>query len=127
MTQQILDMEIKDTKLSVRTKNCLKFSGIEHVSTLQQLEAWELLRIPNMGRKSVEQVIEFLSSHGITLKGQDKFYKRKQQLPWVVKLIDEAVAQERARCSARADVALLGTHVETRDRVLRAIRLQGMS
>lgn len=99
MTQnEIMNIQIKDTPLSGRTKNCLKFAGIEYVSNLTRLEALELLGVPNMGRRSVEEVIEYLSSLGFTLKGQDKFYKRKQKLPWVVKLIEEAVIKEREAC-----------------------------
>ena len=99
MTQEIINIDIKDTTLSGRTKNCCQYAGIQTVGVLTQLEAWELLHIPNMGRKSVEEIIELLSHFGLTLKGQDKFYKRKQQLPWVVKLIEEAVAQEREACA----------------------------
>jgi len=95
MTQEIINIDIKDTTLSGRTKNCCQYAGIQTVGVLTQLEAWELLRIPNMGRKSVEEIIHFLNNFGLTLKGQDKFYKRKQQLPWVVKMIEEAVAKER--------------------------------
>lgn len=119
MTQEIINIDIKDTPLSGRTKNCLKFAGIEYVSTLPQLEAWELLRIPNMGRKSVEEVIEYLHSLGISLKGQDKFYKQKKKLPWVVKLIDEAVVKERLACFDAAYDANATTEV------LKAIKARG--
>jgi predicted DNA-binding helix-hairpin-helix protein len=99
MTLEIIGMEIKDTTLSGRTKNALRYAGIDYVSILTHISANELLRIPNMGRKSVEEIIEFLGQFRYELKGQDKFYKRKQQLPWVVKLIEEAVAQEREACA----------------------------
>jgi len=99
MTLEIIDMEIKDTTLSGRTKNCCQYAGIRTVGVLMRLEAWELLRIPNMGRKSVEEIIKFFGQYGYELQGQDKFYKQKKQLPWVVKLIEEAVAQERDACA----------------------------
>jgi len=119
MKLEIMDIEIKDAPLSGRTKNCLKFAGIQYVSTLPQLEAMELLHIPNMGRKSVEEVIEYLHSIGVALKGQDKFYKRKQQLPWVVRLIEEAVAKERLACFDAAYDANATTDV------LKAIKARG--
>jgi hypothetical protein len=100
---EIIDIEIKNTELSIRTKNSLRFAGIHHVGVLVLCEAWELMRIPNIGRKSAEEIIEYLNQLGYSLKGQDKFYKQKKNLPWVVKLINEAVAQEREACAKLAE------------------------
>ena len=123
MTQdEIIDIEIKDTTLSGRTKNALKAAGVFHVGVLVRFEACDLLRIPDMGRKSVEDVIEYLNQIGYSLKGQDKFYKQKKNLPWVSKLIEEAVLQERDDCSVRANIALLGADRSLQLRVLKAIR-----
>lgn len=95
MTLEIIGMEIKDTTLSGRTKNALRYAGIDYVSVLTQVSANDLLKIPNLGRKSIEEIIELLSQYGHELQGQDKFYKQKKKLPWVVKLIEEAVSKER--------------------------------
>jgi hypothetical protein len=54
----------------VRTSNCLKS---EYIETIEQLCCWterELLTIPNLGRKSVNEVKEVLFSLGFKLKGQ---------------------------------------------------------
>ena len=116
MTQYI---EVKDMKISGRAKNCLKSAGVKTVKDLLDVEAWELLRVPNLGRKSVEEIIEYLGEIGHSLKGQNKFYKCKQQLPWVVKLIEEAVAAERIGCFDAAYDA------HATEAVLDAIRARG--
>lgn len=58
---------IDELCLTVRTHNCLKSQGIE---TVQQLVSWsrpDLMRIPNMGRRSVDEVMVVLSGAGLKL------------------------------------------------------------
>jgi hypothetical protein len=49
------------------------------------------------------------------------WYIYQEQLEAFAKLVE---AKERARCSAKAEIALLGEHIWTRDRVLKAIQLE---
>lgn len=42
--------------------------------------------------------------------------------PWIMKLVNDAVAKEREACAKRAEIALLGTLKTTSERVLKAIR-----
>lgn len=56
--------------LTVRLLNALYAEGItmhEHVVCWSE---WELLRIPNLGRKSINELKEYLHSKGLSLKGQ---------------------------------------------------------
>ena len=58
------------TMLTVRTLNALKAEGIE---TIEQLVCWKeqwLLMVPNLGRKSLNEIKEYLHSKGLKLKGQ---------------------------------------------------------
>ena len=107
MTQEITNIEIKDTPLPVRVQNCLSAASIKNVEQLLQLEAWRLKTIPNLGIKSIKEIIEYVNSLGCELKGQDAFDKNKAKLPWVIRLIDEAVDKERKNCSDRVWMALI--------------------
>jgi len=126
MTQEIINIDIKETSLPVRVKNCLAAGNIKNVEQLLQLEVWQLKRIPNLGMKSAKEIIEYVNSLGYELKGQDSFDKNKAKLPWVTKLIDEAVAKERENCSDRVWMALIkhGIAWNVRQDVTSAIMLK---
>lgn len=56
--------------LTIRLINALR---IEDITTLEQVVCWterELMKIPNMGRKSINELKEYLHSKGLKLKGQ---------------------------------------------------------
>lgn len=56
------ELTIIDTlPFSTRTKNCLRYEGIEHPAQLIGVSAEQLMRIPNMGKKSVDEVLSFMS------------------------------------------------------------------
>ena len=69
------DISIEDTSLSVRAKNSLKNVGIYVISQLIDKTPEELLKIKNMGRKTVEEIISFISevkiTYGETTKDQE--------------------------------------------------------
>lgn len=54
--------------LSVRSYNCLKRAGFESLDDLSRLTLKELAAIKNLGKKSVDEIIEKLEEHGITLE-----------------------------------------------------------
>jgi DNA-directed RNA polymerase subunit alpha len=58
---------ITSLPLMVRTENCLKAEGILRISTLLKWNAEALLRIPNFGRKSLNDVKECLVEKGLAL------------------------------------------------------------
>jgi DNA-directed RNA polymerase subunit alpha len=61
--------KIEDFEFTVRTYNCLKKENINSVGDLLRLTEAELTAIRNFGRKSLAEVIEKLTDHGLTLRG----------------------------------------------------------
>jgi DNA-directed RNA polymerase subunit alpha len=65
---RLLDMTIEELELSVRSFNCLKRAGIHTVGELTQRDESDMLRVRNLGRKSLEEVQQKLASLGLKLK-----------------------------------------------------------
>ena len=63
-----LDMSIDDLDLSVRSYNCLKRAGVNTVGDLVNKTEDEMMKVRNLGRKSLEEVILKLHSMGLSLK-----------------------------------------------------------
>jgi DNA-directed RNA polymerase subunit alpha len=62
---------IEELELGVRSYNCLKRVGIETIGDLVMKTEQELAAIPNFGKKSIEEVRETLSQHGLHLRGEN--------------------------------------------------------
>jgi DNA-directed RNA polymerase subunit alpha len=62
---------IEELELGVRSYNCLKRVGIETIGDLVSKTEAELAAIPNFGKKSIEEVKETLSTHGLRLRGDE--------------------------------------------------------
>jgi len=69
--QQILKMAIEEMDLSVRSYNCLKRANIHTVEDLTKKTEDDMLKVRNLGRKSLEEVIQKLESYGLSLKQQE--------------------------------------------------------
>ena len=69
--QQILKMAIEEMDLSVRSYNCLKRANIHTVADLTYKTEDDMLKVRNLGRKSLEEVIHKLESYGLALKQQE--------------------------------------------------------
>ena len=69
--QQILRMAIEEMDLSVRSYNCLKRANIHTVEDLTKKTEDDMLKVRNLGRKSLEEVIQKLDSYGLSLKPQE--------------------------------------------------------
>ena len=69
--QQILKMAIEEMDLSVRSYNCLKRANIHTVEDLTKKTEDDMLKVRNLGRKSLEEVIQKLESYGLALKQQE--------------------------------------------------------
>jgi DNA-directed RNA polymerase subunit alpha len=61
---------IEELELGVRSYNCLKRVGIETIGDLVSKSEEELGAIPNFGKKSIEEVRETLSAHGLSLRDE---------------------------------------------------------
>ena len=63
----VLAKGIDELDLSVRSANCLKAENINYIGDLVQRTEVELLRTPNLGKKSLTEIKEVLESHGLSL------------------------------------------------------------
>ncbi len=63
----ILTRPVDDLELTVRSANCLKAENIYYIGDLIQRTENELLKTPNLGRKSLNEIKEVLASRGLTL------------------------------------------------------------
>ncbi|MCC5869382.1 MAG: DNA-directed RNA polymerase subunit alpha [Gammaproteobacteria bacterium] len=58
---------VDELELTVRSANCLKAENINYIGDLVQRTEVELLRTPNLGKKSLTEIKEVLESHGLAL------------------------------------------------------------
>jgi DNA-directed RNA polymerase subunit alpha len=63
----ILLRPVDELELTVRSANCLKAENINYIGDLVQRTEVELLRTPNLGKKSLTEIKEVLESHGLML------------------------------------------------------------
>jgi DNA-directed RNA polymerase subunit alpha len=63
----VLMRPVDDLELTVRSANCLKAENIYYIGDLIQRTETELLKTPNLGRKSLNEIKEVLASRGLTL------------------------------------------------------------
>ena len=69
---KVLEMTIEELDLSVRSFNCLKRAGIDTVEDLINRTEEDMIKVRNLGRKSLEEVIQKLTSLGLTLKKDEE-------------------------------------------------------
>ena len=69
--QKVLEMSIEDLDLSVRSYNCLKRANIHTVEDLTKRTEEDMLKVRNLGRKSLEEVVKKLEDLGLSLKAQE--------------------------------------------------------
>ena len=70
--EKALEMTIEELDLSVRSFNCLKRAGINTVEDLVNKSEDEMMKVRNLGRKSLEEVIAKLNSLGFNLTKEDE-------------------------------------------------------
>jgi DNA-directed RNA polymerase subunit alpha len=63
----VLMRPVDELELTVRSANCLKAENINYIGDLIQRTEVELLRTPNLGKKSLTEIKEVLESHGLAL------------------------------------------------------------
>ncbi|MEG6616923.1 DNA-directed RNA polymerase subunit alpha [Peptococcaceae bacterium 1198_IL3148] len=69
---KILEMSIEELDLSVRSYNCLKRAGINSVEELANRTEEEMMKVRNLGKKSLEEVINKLHDLGLELRKQEE-------------------------------------------------------
>ena len=70
--EKALEMTIEELELSVRSFNCLKRAGINTVEDLISKSEDDMMKVRNLGRKSLEEVIAKLESLNFTLRKDDE-------------------------------------------------------
>ena len=68
----MLDRTIEELDLSVRSYNCLKRAGINTVQELTNKSEPEMIKVRNLGRKSLEEVLAKLSELGLSLSSGEE-------------------------------------------------------
>lgn len=69
--QKVLEMTIEDLDLSVRSYNCLKRAGIQTVEDLTKKSEEDMLKVRNLGKKSLDEVIKKLEDLNLSLRSND--------------------------------------------------------
>ena len=69
--EKVLEMTIEELDLSVRSYNCLKRAGINTVQELANKSEEEMMKVRNLGRKSLEEVQHKLDELGLGLRKED--------------------------------------------------------
>ncbi len=69
--EKVLEMNIDELELSVRSYNCLKRAGINTVEELTNKSSEDMMKVRNLGRKSLEEVLAKLKELGLSLKSGD--------------------------------------------------------
>ena len=69
--QKVMKMSLVDLDLSVRSYNCLKRANIHTVADLTRRTEDDMLKVRNLGRKSLEEVVKKLEELGLSLKAQE--------------------------------------------------------
>ena len=70
--EKVLEMTIEELDLSVRAYNCLKRAGINSVAELVQRNQEDMMKVRNLGKKSLEEVEQKLAGLGLTLRAAEE-------------------------------------------------------
>ena len=70
-TNKFQNMTIDDLELSVRSNNCLKRAGIQTVEELIQKTEEDMMKVRNLGKKSLKEIKEVIASYGLSFKSYE--------------------------------------------------------
>ena len=70
--EKVLEMSIDELELSVRSYNCLKRAGINTVEELCNKTSEDMMKVRNLGRKSLEEVLAKLKELGLQLNAGEE-------------------------------------------------------
>lgn len=69
--EKVMEMTIEELDLSVRSYNCLKRAGVNNVEDLAAKTEEDMMRVRNLGRKSLEEVLQKMASLGLSLRKEE--------------------------------------------------------
>ena len=69
--EKVLEMPIEELELSVRSYNCLKRAGINTLGDLTEKSELEMMKIRNLGKKSLKEVIDKIKDMGLKFREDD--------------------------------------------------------
>lgn len=69
---KVLEMSIEDMDLSVRSNNCLRRAGIMTIDDLVKKSKDDMLKVKNLGSKSLDEIIKKLESYGLSLRNEEE-------------------------------------------------------
>ena len=70
--EKVLEMTIEELDLSVRAFNCLKRAGVNSVNDLINKSPEEMMKVRNLGKKSLEEVVSKLRSLGLDFNKEEE-------------------------------------------------------
>ena len=70
--EKVLEMTIEELDFSVRSFNCLKRAGINTVEDLIKFTEEDMIKVRNLGKKSLEEVISKIASLGLSLRREEE-------------------------------------------------------
>ena len=70
--EKVLEMSIEDLELSVRSFNCLKRAGIATVEDLVNKSETDMMKVRNLGKKSLDEVTNKLRSLGFDFASEEE-------------------------------------------------------
>jgi DNA-directed RNA polymerase subunit alpha len=72
LKEKMLEMTIEELDLSVRSYNCLKRAGINNVEDLANKTEEDMMKVRNLGRKSLEEVLKKMADLGLALQPSEE-------------------------------------------------------
>jgi DNA-directed RNA polymerase alpha subunit len=67
---KLFSMEVNELALTMRSVNCLRADGIKTVGDLMQTTRWNLMKVPNLGKKSLFEIEEVLEKLNLKLRAK---------------------------------------------------------
>ncbi|MNP14817.1 DNA-directed RNA polymerase subunit alpha [compost metagenome] len=71
LKDKLMETPIEDLELSVRSYNCLKRAGIHNISDIVNRTEQDMIKVRNLGKKSLEEVIKKVTDLGLEFKSQE--------------------------------------------------------
>ena len=72
MKDKILETSIEDLEFSVRSYNCLKRAGIHTVADIVSKSEQDMIKVRNLGKKSLDEVVNKIKGLGLEFKNKDE-------------------------------------------------------